>query len=102
MKELGVVKAIRFIGQFDMGSGDYATDRDEWQKELTVEGIVADIERRRRSERKRKRTIPSAQKAIEESPSLSTSGGKYGFSSLLRPMRTSELQRLCLELTTLR
>jgi hypothetical protein len=62
VKELGVVKAIRFIGQFDMGSGNYATDRDEWQKELTVEGIVADIERRRRSERKRKRTIPSARK----------------------------------------
>lgn len=29
-----------------MGSGNYATDRDEWQAGLTVEQIVADIERR--------------------------------------------------------
>jgi hypothetical protein len=27
VKELGVVKTIRFLGQFDSGSGNYATDR---------------------------------------------------------------------------
>jgi hypothetical protein len=48
VKELGVVKAIRFLGQFDTGSGNYATDRDAWQKGLTVEQIVSDIERRKR------------------------------------------------------
>ena len=46
---LGVVDALRFLGQFDMGSGDYATDRDAWQAGLTVEQIVADIKRRKLS-----------------------------------------------------
>jgi len=51
---LGVDDALRFIGQFDMGSGNYATDRDEWQKGLTVEQIAADIEQRRHAKEKKK------------------------------------------------
>jgi hypothetical protein len=54
IEQLGVADALRFIGQFDMGSGNYATDRDEWQEGLTVEDIVADIKRRRRSKGKGK------------------------------------------------
>jgi hypothetical protein len=54
--QLGVPDALRFIGQFDMGSGNYATDRDEWQKDLTIDDIVADIKRHRRK-KGRKRTI---------------------------------------------
>ncbi len=53
VRELGVVKATRFWRQFDMGSGNYATDRDEWQKDLTIEDIVADIKRRRRAKGKK-------------------------------------------------
>jgi hypothetical protein len=56
---LGVDDALRFIGQFDTGSGNYATDRDKWQKGLTVEGIVADIERRRSRTRPKKRATAS-------------------------------------------
>jgi len=47
VKELGVVKAMRFWRQLELGSGNYATDRDEWQKDLTIEDIVADIKRHR-------------------------------------------------------
>lgn len=49
VKELGVVKAMRFWRQLDMGSGNYATDRDEWQKGLTVEQIVDRIEKRKQA-----------------------------------------------------
>jgi hypothetical protein len=43
IRELGVGDAIRFFGQFDTGSGNYATDRDQWQAGLTVEQIASDI-----------------------------------------------------------
>ena len=42
-EQLGVVDALRFLGQFDTGYGNYATDRDAWQAGLTVEQIAADI-----------------------------------------------------------
>ena len=29
-KELGPVGMARFLQQFEMGSGDYSTDRDQW------------------------------------------------------------------------
>jgi len=56
VKELGVVKAIRFLGQFDTGSGNYATDRDAWQEGLTVDQIIADIQRRRSQQSTKKPT----------------------------------------------
>ena len=42
-EQLGVVDALRYLGQFDTGSGNYATDRDTWQAGLTVEQIADDI-----------------------------------------------------------
>jgi hypothetical protein len=59
VKELGVVKAIRFWRQFDMGSGNYATDRDEWQKGLTVEQIVDRIQRGKRAKGKKLQKRPA-------------------------------------------
>jgi hypothetical protein len=64
---LGVADALRFIGQFDMGSGNYATDRDAWQEGLTVEQVVADIERRRRAKAKKQRSAPSRRKKASKS-----------------------------------
>ena len=29
-KELGPVGMVRFLQQFEMGSGDYSTDREQW------------------------------------------------------------------------
>ena len=59
--QLGVADALRFIGQFDMGSGYYATDRDEWQKNLTIDDIVADIRRHKRAKQK-KQSAPARPK----------------------------------------
>lgn len=52
--QLGVVDALRFLGQFDKGSGNYATHRDEWQEGLTVDEIVASIQRRKKSQAAKK------------------------------------------------
>ncbi len=43
---LGYVDAIRFIRQFDSGSGDYTQERHQWLDKLTMDEIIADIEQR--------------------------------------------------------
>ncbi len=42
-KELGYVGMVRFLHQFDAGSGDYTKERHQWQDRLTVSGLVAQI-----------------------------------------------------------
>ena len=46
-KALGPVGMARFLQQFEMGSGDYTQDREEWLKGLTVDQVVGEIKRRR-------------------------------------------------------
>lgn len=43
---LGIVDAIRFIRQYDSGSGDYTKERHQWLDSLTMEEVLADIEQR--------------------------------------------------------
>lgn len=43
-KELGIVGLIRFMQQYDLGSGDYVKDRESWQKDYTVESLSAAIQ----------------------------------------------------------
>ncbi|MFK0731025.1 MAG: hypothetical protein ACFKPT_17250 [Gloeotrichia echinulata GP01] len=43
---LGYADAIRFIRQFDDGSGDYTVERHQWLDLLTMDEILADIEQR--------------------------------------------------------
>lgn len=46
---LGYADAIRFIRQFDNGSGDYTQERHQWLDPLTLEDIWADIQQRQSS-----------------------------------------------------
>ena len=46
-KELGYVGMVRFLQQFEAGSGDYGKDRHQWQDRLTVAEITAQIKQRR-------------------------------------------------------
>lgn len=46
-RELGPVGMIRFMQQFETGSGDYSVERHEWLDEQTVEGIYQRIKERR-------------------------------------------------------
>ena len=42
-KGIGVVGLIRFMQQFDKGHGDYVKDRQDWQKDYTVDTLVEAI-----------------------------------------------------------
>lgn len=43
---LGYADAIRFIRQFDNGSGNYTEERDQWLDKLTMDEILTDINQR--------------------------------------------------------
>ena len=46
---LGFDGAIRFLRQFDPGEGDYTNQRHQWLDKLSLDDIIADIDRRRTS-----------------------------------------------------
>ncbi|MCK4394702.1 hypothetical protein KAX17_17510 [Candidatus Bipolaricaulota bacterium] len=43
VKALGPVDMARFLQQFELGRGDYTRDREEWLRDITVDGVVAEI-----------------------------------------------------------
>ena len=43
VKALGPIDMARFLQQFELGSGDYTRDREEWLRDITVDGAVAKI-----------------------------------------------------------
>ena len=47
VRELGVVDAIRFLGQFRAGSGDYTAQRRALLQGSTVQELAAQIKARR-------------------------------------------------------
>ncbi len=48
-RELGVEGMVRFLQQFDNGSGDYTKERYDWLKDADVETLVRQIEERRQA-----------------------------------------------------
>jgi hypothetical protein len=44
-RELGIDGLARFLRLYRSGNGDYTRDRHKWLKGLTVDEIVADINR---------------------------------------------------------
>lgn len=42
-KSLGPIGMVRFLQQFDTGSGDYTRERDKWLGEFSVRQIVDEI-----------------------------------------------------------
>jgi hypothetical protein len=48
-RELGADGLARFFRLNRSGKGDYTRDRDEWQKDLTLEEIFASIDAHRKS-----------------------------------------------------
>lgn len=43
---LGYADAVRFIRQFDKGSGNYTEERHQWLDKLSLDDILADIQKR--------------------------------------------------------
>ena len=50
VKALGPVGMVRFLQQFDMGSGNYTRDREKWLKGLRVHDAVEEIKKRRKEQ----------------------------------------------------
>jgi hypothetical protein len=46
-RDLGPVGLVRFLQQFEMGYGDYTTERHGWLGDPTVQDISQEIERKR-------------------------------------------------------
>jgi hypothetical protein len=46
-RELGLVVMIRFLQQFELGQGDYSTERHQWLDGQTVADLLAQIRAKR-------------------------------------------------------
>lgn len=46
VESLGYVNAVRFFKQFDMGTGDYTRDREQWLGDVTLDGLWSEIQQR--------------------------------------------------------
>jgi len=55
-RELGVAGMIRFLQQFDRGSGDWATERHAWAEKLTWDDIKKGAIKFQRTKRPRTKT----------------------------------------------
>ncbi len=48
IERLGPADAVRFLQSFDGGSGDYAKERRVWLDGLSVDEVIAEVERAER------------------------------------------------------
>ncbi len=48
MQALGPVGMIRFLQQFETGSGDYSTERHQWVDNLDMDTLMAEIRERQK------------------------------------------------------
>jgi hypothetical protein len=49
LRELGPVDFVRFVQQFESGSGDYTREREQWLGNLSLEQIEALIAQQRQA-----------------------------------------------------
>ncbi|MBI4331399.1 MAG: hypothetical protein HY673_08975 [Chloroflexi bacterium] len=47
-KALGPIGMVRFLQQFDAGTGDYTAERKQWLQDLKLEDVIDEIKRRRK------------------------------------------------------
>lgn len=45
-RELGVVGMVRFLQQFEKGSGDYTKERYDWLRDEDAENLIREVEER--------------------------------------------------------
>jgi hypothetical protein len=46
LEKLGPDGMIRFLQQFETGTGDYSTERQTWINQLDMDTLIADIRKR--------------------------------------------------------
>ena len=47
-KSLGPLGMVRFLQQYEMGTGDYTKERDLWLKDIDIESIAAEVKKKRK------------------------------------------------------
>lgn len=47
LRKLGTVNFIRFLQQFETGSGDYTLERHQWLDQYTLDDFVQEIQSQR-------------------------------------------------------
>jgi hypothetical protein len=47
-KSLGPIGMVRFLQQYETGTGDYTRERDLWLKEINIESIAMELKNRRK------------------------------------------------------
>ena len=50
IRELGLVKTLRFVGQFTTGYGNYTEERGKMFEGKTLEDIVSEIKQQRKAQ----------------------------------------------------
>ncbi len=48
-REMGVAKTVQFLSKISGGRGDYTKDRQKFQSDMSIEEIVAEIEKKRQT-----------------------------------------------------
>ncbi len=49
VRELGLAKTLRFVGQFTAGYGNYTEEREKMFADKTLEDIVSEIKKQRKT-----------------------------------------------------
>ncbi len=47
-KSLGPLGMVRFLQQYETGTGDYSKERDSWLKDIDIESIAVELKNRRK------------------------------------------------------
>ena len=47
-KSLGPIGMVRFLQQYEMGTGDYTKERNLWLKDIDIESIAIELKSRRK------------------------------------------------------
>lgn len=71
-REIGVVNTARFLSQFTMGYGNYTEEREQLLGYLTVDEIVAEIQKRKENGKPRNK-VNNKNKREEALPTITTS-----------------------------
>jgi hypothetical protein len=51
-KSLGPLGMVRFLQQYETGTGDYTKERDLWLKDIDIESIAVELKERRKKKSK--------------------------------------------------
>jgi hypothetical protein len=49
IRELGLAKTLRFVGQFTAGYGNYTEEREQMFADMTLDDILSEIKRQRKN-----------------------------------------------------